>query len=116
MGLLGQVTRLFTDAGGRVVPVLHTEFAKSKKIDVTTSASAATSVNSDAYPRPVRLWAVGCAMLYNMGDSNVADPTDTLSGFIAQDASVETYMEETETHIKVKAVTGSGTLRIELLR
>lgn len=114
MGELSQTSRMFTDASGRPVPIMKAKYGSTKSQAVTTSSSNALAINSSQFKQPIRLWAVGCSIYYITGPSDVGAATAT-GGFVGQDQRVETWLEESETHIKAIAASGSGTLVIELL-
>jgi hypothetical protein len=113
---LNQVTRPFNASGNYVMPLLRTWFGSSKSQALTTSAGAALQIHNSDFDRPVRIWAIGCPVIYKCGDSSVTGPSATADGFILADSYIETYMAADEQYIRAAAVSGTGTLRVEVLR
>ena len=112
---LTQPAVAFVDKNGKAMPLLRSKTGAGKSVSVTTTPNAALQVHSADYNVPVRIWAIGCAVNYVMGASGVGVPSATADGYIGQDRAVETYMSPEENYIRVAAVTGSGTVRIEIL-
>jgi hypothetical protein len=112
---LTQPAQAFVDKNGKPMPLLRAKTGAGKSVALTTTPNAALQIHSADYNVPVRIWAVGCAVNYIIGASGVGTPSATADGYIGQDRAVETYMTPEENYIRVAAVTGTGTLRIEVL-
>lgn len=105
----------FIADGGVPMPLFRTDYGKTKTIAVTTTAGAAEALFTDDGARPVRIWAVGCPLIYVTGGSGVAVPT-AADGYVAQDQRVEIFLTPGENHIRVAAASGTGTAKVEVLR
>ncbi len=106
----------FTADNQVALPLLRTEYQKTYYVAaLTTTPTNAQQLFTDAYPRPIRIWAIGCELIYVTGGSGVAAPTNA-DGYVGKDARVEIYLDPSESYIRIAAASGSGSVRVEVLR
>lgn len=105
----------FTADGGVPMPLFRTDYGKTRTIAVTTTAGAAVQAFTDGFARPIRIWAVGCPLIYVTGAAGVAAPAAT-DGYVAQDQRLEIYLTPDESYIRIAAASGTGTAKVEVLR
>lgn len=105
----------FTAEGGVALALLRPEFGKTRTIAVTTTAGAAVQLFTEDYARPIRIWAVGCPLIYITGGSGVAAPAAG-DGYVGQDQRCELYCLPGESYIRIAAASGTGTAKVEVLR
>jgi len=113
---LTQTAQAFIDKNGRPLPLLRTQMGASISQAVTTTANAAVQIQSGDFARAIRIWAIGCPLIYKTGASGVAAPSATADGYVGQDRAIETWVSPDETHIRFAAASGTGTARVEILR
>jgi hypothetical protein len=104
------------DKYGNIVPVLPVTYGQSTVRAVADgSAFAAAQVHTSKEPtQMVRVWAIGCDMLYVFGGSGVAAPTEA-DAWLPAGFFMDIPLTPSQTHVRAAGVGGTGTMRVELL-
>lgn len=116
MSALDTPTKMPVDRNGNPVPVLRPVYGAGQSLAVSAVSSAAVEVHNGNDPRVVRLSAIGQAVYFTAGGSDVGAATTANGAYIFADSYLEVALDKTETHIRAIAPGGAGTLRIEPLR
>lgn len=104
----------YVASGGAVIPVMRTAYGLSQVIAVSSTPTTAAQLNVNRQSRVVRLWAVGCPVWYIFGPTNAASAAAG-SGYIGQDRYIETYYTKEDSWFSARAVSGTGSLVLEIL-
>jgi hypothetical protein len=100
------------DAQGNLIPCLAPVFGASLQQTVAVGSGAVMAINTAGDVATVELFAIGCDCYYVAGDAGVGLPDET-NGFLFAGTSKVIALSRAQTHVRMRAVSGTGIGRVE---